>query len=147
MIPMSQIPKWFEIALNEIGTKEIQGKDHNERIIEYHSTTTLKAQEDEISWCSSFVNWCLKQCGVDHTKSAAARSWEKWGEKIDEPKIGDIVVFRRVDSSWAGHVGFFVAQDKERILVLGGNQSNDVCFQWYKKSGSSLFFYQFRALK
>jgi len=38
---------------------EIPGSDHNQRILEYHATTTLPsgdAGRDETPWCSSFVN-------------------------------------------------------------------------------------------
>ena len=53
-------PKWLEIALKEVGVSEIKGGE-NKRILEYHASTTLKAKEDEIPWCSSFVNWCMVQ--------------------------------------------------------------------------------------
>ena len=136
----------FKIAINEVGVKEYSGENHNPKIIEYHKACELKARSDEISWCSAFVNWCfLKSQDDSRARSAAAISWAKWGEEINDPKIGDIVVFRRVGSSWRGHVGFYVGQDDKRILVLGGNQGNSVSFQWYPKRGKSLYLFQFRS--
>jgi hypothetical protein len=66
---------WMAVAMREIGQKEIRGPEHNPRIIEYHAATTLKASTDETPWCSSFVNWCLRQVSIAGTNSAAAVSW------------------------------------------------------------------------
>jgi len=145
--PIDTLPEPFKIALNEVGIKEYSGENHNPRIIEYHKSCDLRAKSDEISWCSAFMNWCFEQCELENTKSAAAISWAKWGEQTNDPKVGDIVVFRRLGSSWRGHVGFYVAQDEKRILVLGGNQGNTVSFQWYPKKGTSIYFHQFRTIK
>jgi len=123
------MPIWFKIAEAEIGVKEIRGGEHP-RIIEYHMSTSLKSKEDEIPWCSSFVCWCLEQNGIKSTRSAWARSYLKWGIKLDKPKPGCIVVFQRGN---AGHVAFFVSDDETGTLVLGGNQSDSVCFSEYNK--------------
>lgn len=126
-------PQWLEIAEKEIGVKEMLGGE-NQRIIEYHSSTTLKAIEDEVPWCSSFVNWCFQQCGMAGTGSALASSWLKWGTKLDEPKIGCVVVVKRkgsksdksTGSTTGYHVGFYVGRTPESISILGGNQADSV---------------------
>lgn len=122
-------PPWLRIALDEAerGVDEIEGADHNPRIVEYHQATTLRATEDEVPWCSSFVNWSLQQCGYSGTLKANARSFLNWGTLINPPAYGCIVVLKRGNSSWQGHVGFLLYQDTPTsILVLGGNQSNAV---------------------
>lgn len=121
----------YEYAKQEIGVKEILGGEHNPRILEYHATTTLKATDDETSWCSSFVNWCVIQAGLKGTNSAAARSWLTWGHETKEPKEGDIVVFKRGNPP-SGHVAFFVKKEGNFIHVLGGNQSDQVKVSAYK---------------
>lgn len=142
----SEYPEPLKNAINEVGTKEFPGENHNPKIIEYHKSCELRAKTDEISWCSAFVNWCFLQSEDDsRTKSAAAISWAKWGEETNDPRIGDIVVFRRVGSSWRGHVGFYVGRKKGKILVLGGNQGNKVSFQWYPETGKSIYLFQFRS--
>lgn len=147
-IPVSTVPKWFSIAVGEIGIKEFPGERHNPRIVEYHKSCDLKAKTDEIAWCSAFVNWCFMKSGMDfRTRSAAAISWREWGNETNEPRVGDIVVFRRVGSSWRGHVGFFVGQDEKNVLVLGGNQGNAVSFQWYPKRGKSIYLFQYRSMQ
>ena len=121
---------WYLIARKEVGTKEIVGKEHNPRIIEYHAMTTLKATTDEVPWCSSFVNWCVSKAGYTPTRSAAARSWAKWGQTIDKPVKGCIVVMTR---DGGGHVGFYESETDGVVRVLGGNQSNAVNVRPFKK--------------
>ncbi|WP_018275171.1 peptidoglycan-binding domain-containing protein [Teredinibacter turnerae] len=51
--PLNATAAWYDIAVAEIGVKELLGiEKNNQRIIEYHSTTTLGAKTDEIPWCS-----------------------------------------------------------------------------------------------
>ena len=124
---------WYKKALEELGTTEIVGGEHNERIVEYHATTSLHADTDEVPWCSSFVNWCMEQVGIKGTGSAAARSWLKWGMRIEEPRTGCLVVLKRGDNPRSGHVGFFVesVNHGKHINIVGGNQSNMVKLATY----------------
>lgn len=126
---------WYDIAVAEIGVRELLGKiNNNKRIIEYHSTTTLGAKTDEVPWCSSFVNWVIKQSGFDGTNNALARSWTTWGTADNVPRKGDIVVIKRKNkdsdpgtgSATGYHVGFYVTSNSAAISILGGNQDNQV---------------------
>jgi uncharacterized protein (TIGR02594 family) len=119
----------YEFAKREksLGVCEKSGPATNERIKLYHSTTVGGAAPDEVSWCSSLVNYCVEQSGRVGTDSKAARSWLDWGGKVEKNdwREGDIVVFwRESKTSWKGHVAFLVSWDGERPYVLGGNQSN-----------------------
>lgn len=128
----SPVPRWYEIAKDEIGVKETSGPNVTPRIIEYLATTPLAegGDSDETPWCSSFVNWALKQAGVQGTRSAAARSWLTWGE-MRERRTGAIVIVRlksgktQITSS-GYHVGFYVSSTDRVIRLLGGNQGNAV---------------------
>ena len=133
---VKQVPKWLEIALLELGVKEIKGQSHNPRILEYHDTTTLHATSDEVPWCSSFVNWCITKAGLIGTNSAAARSWEKYGERLKSPVLGCIVVMSRGDDPRSGHVGFYIesVNHGKHINVLGGNQSDTVKLETFPVS-------------
>lgn len=124
---------WYEIAKGELGTTEIAGPEHNPRIVEYQQATSLGASDDETPWCASFVNWCLQQAGIAGTNSAAARSFLNWGREIKTPVEGCIVVLKRGNSSWQGHVGFYVGEIGDRVNLLGGNQGNKVSIKGYKK--------------
>jgi len=128
-------PKHYQIAKDELGVTEIPGGTHNPRVIEYHKATSLKASTDEVPWCASFVNWCLKQAGVEGTHSALARSFLVWGLPVfKNPMAGDVVVFWRGDrKASTGHVAFYVREDAEYIYVLGGNQNNQVNISRYPR--------------
>jgi len=123
----------FDIAMKELGTAEIFGDTHNSRIVEYHAATSLRAMSDGIAWCASFVNWCLKKASIDGTNSARARSFLTWGVAVslEEAQRGDIVVLSRGTNVLFGHVGFFAGQEGKSVLVLGGNQSNNVSISPY----------------
>jgi len=131
--PLTNIhPSWLEIAKGEIGVKEVPGPNSNSKIIEYHKEATgLTA--DESPWCSAFVNWVMYKAGFCGTKSAMARSWLNWGEKIIWPREGCLVILSRGSDKRYGHVGFFVAEYPLFIKVLGGNQGNEVCYKLYPK--------------
>ena len=124
-------PPWIIIARTQIGVSEIPGlARHNPEILGYHAATSLGAKEDEVPWCSAFVNWCLQRAGLKGTRSARARSWLSWGESLTVPRYGCIVVMRRGLNPAQGHVGFFlgfVAPGRKFIRVLGGNQGDRVC--------------------
>lgn len=128
MPPKIMEPRWLEIARKEIGVHETRGGE-TKRILEYHAQTSLHASDDETSWCSSFMNWCMMSVGLRGTRSAAARSWESWGLPLDKPIVGCIVVFwRGSKDSGLGHVAFYMGeQDRDYILCLGGNQGDKVC--------------------
>lgn len=145
-------PPWLAMAHKEIGIKEIAdgapGLGHHPRILEYLATVDKLSdkhkEKDETDWCSCFVNWCVEKSGHDGTNSARAQSWHKW-RKGKPPEsvlpgshtpaaLGDIAVGQLGSpQSVTGHVAFFIAYDEadEKLLLLGGNQSNSVCYQWY----------------
>ena len=125
--------RWMAIADGELGQAEIAGTAANARIIAYHATTSLAAKSDEVPWCSSFVNWVMKQAGCIGTGSAAAKSWKSWG-KACEPRFGAITVVHHqkagtdaaTGSSSGYHVAFFVGKDAHHVSLLGGNQHDMV---------------------
>lgn len=127
-------PIWLKRAFLEVGVTEVAGSKDNPRIIEYHSVTSLKATEDSISWCSSFVCWVLEMSSIKSTRSAAARSYTNFGEKLSKGKRGCIAVFARPPSPTSGHVAFYLYETDNHVAVLGGNQDNQVKVSLYKKS-------------
>jgi TIGR02594 family protein len=134
---------WIDIAKQELGVKEIPKiTANNPRIIEYHSTTG-KFLDDETPWCSSFVNWVVGRAGIKGTNSARALSWQSWGTRLDKPAYGSIGVIKW---SKGGHVGFVVGikrdrNGKEKIILLGGNQSNKVQYSEFAKHLFVAFVY------
>lgn len=88
------------------------------------------------AWCAAFVNAALGAKGQQGTDSNLARSFQNWGKAVSTPKKGDIAVFERGNSSWQGHVGFFVGpSDREGFVrILGGNQDNTVSIKEFPES-------------
>ncbi|CAB4169985.1 TIGR02594, TIGR02594 family protein [uncultured Caudovirales phage] len=126
-------PAWLKIALGEAGVKEVAGDKANPRILLYHSITTLRATSDEVAWCSAFVCWCLERGGVRSSRSSAARSFLNWGQALLEPVPGCIVVISRGPDQTKGHVGFWLAETEDHVLIYGGNQGNGVNVSLFEK--------------
>ena len=118
---------WLPIARGERGVRAHPSGSSNPRITGYHAGTAIAGYDDKANWCSSFVDWTLRQAGIAGTGSALARSWLAWGDALDEPRAGCIAVLWREDpASWKGHVGFFVREDGDAVVLLGGNQLGSV---------------------
>jgi len=122
------VPTWVPIATAENGVRDYPGPQYHPRVVEYLNTTGWQANEDETSWCSAFVNWCMLKAGFPGTNNAAARSWLSYGRQLNVPRPGCIVVlWRESPQSWKGHVGFFQGWNESgRVRLLGGNQGGGV---------------------
>ncbi len=120
-------PPWLARARRELGVKEVKGEKHCPRILQYHAATRLKAQADEIPWCSAFLCWVFEGEGIRSTRSAAAKSWATWGRET-YPEPGCVVVFDKSDPDAAGtgHCALLVGIEGSDLWVLGGNQANSV---------------------
>lgn len=137
LAPYPTLAPWMGFAAGEMGEREVPGDGDNARILEYLETVLItrvrKWFRDETAWCAAFVQWCLKQCGIEGTGKPNARSYLDYGAHTDLPAFGDLVVFKRGLLWWQGHVAFFVrfegTADAPRIIVRGGNQNNRVSDQ------------------
>ena len=119
----------YAAARQQIGTWEWKGDDHNPKIVKWFADVGHDwVADDETAWCAAFVGAMLKAGGFPHTGALNARSYEDYGDKVvlEAAQPGDIVVLSRGASAWQGHVGFFVRRDGDDIVVLGGNQANQV---------------------
>lgn len=128
---------WMPIAISEIGVKEVAGDGDNPRIIEYLATVPLdttasERRNDETAWCSAFVNWCIEKSGKSGTRKSAASSWLTWGQSVATPRRGCIAVFKR---NGGNHVGFYISETANEIVLLGGNQSDAVNISKRSKAG------------
>lgn len=125
----------LRIATDELGVREIEGSEHNPRIVNYAKEAGLDwVNDDETPWCSIFMNWVATKANFQKTNSALARSWLQVGFEVDDPEPGDVVVYwREKRSGIKGHVGIFLgfSSDKSRIYTLGGNQMNAVSISAY----------------
>lgn len=128
--------KAFLIALAQFGIGGFSGASHNKEVLKYFDDIGQAwVDDDETAWCAAFVNWCLWKSGAKHTGSLAARSFLKWGQPVEKPQIGDVVILWRIKpTSSFGHVGFFVKETSKYVFLLGGNQSNSVNITAFSKN-------------
>lgn len=128
--------KLLEIALSQYGVTEILGPESNPTIVQYSQDIGFGGViDDQLAWCSVFINWVAVKAGLRRSGALNARSWLTVGKKITDPEPGDVVIFwRSSPDSWKGHVGIFISysEDKKFIYCLGGNQSNQVNIKPYR---------------
>lgn len=128
--------RFIQMAVQQLGEKEIAGSQHNQTIVNYAQEAGFEwVNDDETPWCSIFVSWCAMKADLARSKKANARSWLLVGQNVDHaPEPGDVVIFWRGQrDSWQGHVGLFFgySQDGTRVYCLGGNQGNQVSISAY----------------
>jgi len=89
-------------------------------------------------WCAATVAWCLKRAGLSiPSNSASAQSYLRYGNRVVDPRPGDLCIFTRVDNASTGHVGLYVSRAGDKICVLGGNQTGQSmtnCGPGYRQS-------------
>lgn len=130
------MPRWFDTAKQYLGQREIKGASHNPLIVRWWASIRAPFTDDETSWCAAFVGGIFEECGIRSSRSAAARSYLKWGQRLGSPAVGAVVVFwRGSPTSWSGHVGFVAGQDRwGNLMVLGGNQGDQVNIKPFPRS-------------
>ncbi len=121
------------VASEFMGLTEIPGEANNPTIMLFFADTGYKwVQGDETAWCSCFINYVALKCGVERSGKLDARSWLKTGQIIQDPELGDLVVYwRESRDSWKGHVGLYGGNNKKHIWTLGGNQNGQVNVSTY----------------
>lgn len=124
---MNAIPDlpWIVSARAHLGAREIKGFRHNPVIVNFWKLARLSGiKNDEVPWCAGFVGAMLEANGIKSARSDSSRAYLNWGQGIDAPEYGCVVVFSRPGG---GHVGFCVGVDQGgRLLILGGNQGDQV---------------------
>jgi uncharacterized protein (TIGR02594 family) len=124
-------------ALRYYGERPIHGPMSNPQIVEFIKATSYPdTGSDEVPWCSAFLVYVFKECGIETPANAAAMSWMTYSVPTDQPSLGDVVVL-----AWpAGaptnhHVGLFIRETAELVYILAGNQNDEVdIVAWRKRS-------------
>ena len=132
-LQLEESPKHLLKAIELFGTTEIVGPKHNPVIMDWARETNLKQYtNDEIPWCGLFIAIIMKRANREVVKDPLwARNWAKFGVKVDQPMLADVLVFQR---ETGGHVGLYIGEDKTSYHVLGGNQGNTVSIVRIEKS-------------
>jgi uncharacterized protein (TIGR02594 family) len=121
-------PKMITEALRLFGVKEQPGTGDNPEILSWAKETGLMRvySSDSIPWCGLFMAVVAKRANKSFPDSPLwALNWRSFGVASPQPGLGDVLVFKR---DGGGHVGLYVGEDSYAYHVLGGNQSDEVCF-------------------
>lgn len=160
-------PYFTELTLRRLGVPDNLFKEHpapwiNEmsRYLGMHEvrdngvlTTWLKGGDAYLGdpavfpWCGDAVETALKtSLGLSMWKNSMhpalqqnlfwALNWKFFGKACPYNTFGAVAVFSR---KGGGHVGFVMAvdEDRQRLLIRGGNQSNTVSDAWMEMDGAN----------
>ena len=131
--------KLVDVAIEEIGTREVGISNCGPRVDLYKAATNLPPHESW-AWCAAFVDWCVREAavraGVQFSRTfmrpttAGAWALEAWSLKQDNStwtkrkpgrdiKPGDIIVFT------FSHCGIAVSEpdDTGHFETVEGNTS------------------------
>jgi uncharacterized protein (TIGR02594 family) len=140
--PLLAVPDravWLDVLdhWSELGVLEQPGPNHDHPlIVELLRRVHVPAGmlHDETAWCSAGMNGAMDASGLRGTGSAAARSWEHWGVRLQEPRIGCVaVLWRGAPSSGTGHVAAWLGDIGHQMVLRGCNQNNRACLALYPR--------------
>lgn len=96
---------------SQIGVKELTGRNDGKDVEKYLKSTGNRKGDP---YCSSFVHWCLEQCGIKNTVTAfSPTSFNKKNivyqknKFLKEPQEGDVFCLWIPQKGRIGHTGFF----------------------------------------
>lgn len=120
------LPRLLQEGLALYGLKEGLGSIDNPAIMEMAKEVGQEKVyvHDSIAWCGLYMAACVKRAGYDVVAGPLwALNWLNFGVKAETPSLGDIMCFVR---DGGGHVGFYIAEDRDYYHVLGGNTGDAV---------------------
>lgn len=119
----------YDLAGAELGTREVPGIRDNPTVLGYYKDAGHSwVEHDETPWCAAFMSAMIARAGYENPGTLRARDFESYGEHVApaDAKPGDVCVFSRGTNPKQGHVAFFVRWDGGGLIVLGGNQGDQV---------------------
>lgn len=132
---------WINEARKYLGLKELNGSNKHPTIDGWAKNLGASWVIGQ-PWCGTYVAHCLKSAGVKYPKNwyRALAYASEGGVKLKKPAYGCVAVKSR---NGGGHVCFVVGRDKKtnKLVCLGGNQSNMVCFALYAESDFDAFMW------
>jgi uncharacterized protein (TIGR02594 family) len=135
---MSESSRIYQLARNDLGLSETEGKGSNPRIAYAIKAAAdwLDRDDSKTAWCGCIRGlWGIETgTGVpkDHYR---AISWLNWGtaiESLKDAEQGDTIVFKRPGGFHVALLDSPYRDGDAKISVLGGNQSNSVSIAKYK---------------
>lgn len=130
----------LDCARQFMGMREVPGHHNNPAILAMLKMDQSWPDADEVPWCSGFANFIAHSMGLERTRSLRARSWLFVGKPVKAENVNGNCVVILSRGRWAppadvlnapGHVGFPVEISAQKVLIVGGNQSDKVSERWY----------------
>jgi uncharacterized protein (TIGR02594 family) len=133
---LATLPRMVTEALKLFGTVEAAGAASSPTILGWADEVGGKVEDvykaDSIPWCGLFMAVVAKRAGkAVPVDPLWALNWAKFGVSAGQPILGDVLTFIRPGG---GHVALYIGEDATAYHVLGGNQSDQVCFTRIAKS-------------
>lgn len=127
-------PAWLAEGRKDIGFHETGENRGIDKFIEQSHCGTIGDP-----WCAIWVNAKLESVGIRGTRSPAAASFTESSNftRLSEPRLGCICTFARTGGN---HVGFYVGQDSQGLLILGGNQGDQVCIEHHANNPTGFWW-------
>jgi uncharacterized protein (TIGR02594 family) len=122
---------WMKLAWIE-EAKNLKETGKNKEIQKFFEGTPYEKSmkdgtdnEKDVAWCAAFINWIMIKYGykgINGYDAVRALKWANWdeGKDLGKPVYGAIAVKKR---SGGGHVGFVAGKQGNKVIILGGNQS------------------------
>ena len=136
--PMPNDPPMLRVAFSYLGLRETPGAASNPRVVELYALAGHpEVKNDAVAWCAAFVGACAVKAGIAGSGALTARSYLNWGQPVNTRKRiprSAVLVFRRGNSAWQGHVCFCLNDDGRVLTVIGGNQGDAVTIARYSKA-------------
>jgi uncharacterized protein (TIGR02594 family) len=139
------IPAWLEVARRCIGVHEEPGAANNPQIMRAPEIIAATYPEmegycacytgDDIAWCGLATAFFVTMAGYrpvfgsdDTHRFLWAAAWSGWGDQLTTPKPGAIIVLDH-------HVALYERTEGLNVILLGGNQSDQVKESAFASSG------------
>lgn len=118
------MPPWMAEMYRRLGLNEVRD---NKTLSEWLRTGKFLGNPAKLPWCGDAIETCIYKTLPNEPAPSNpffAQSWAKFGIDAGGPIVGSIGVIRWSPSS--GHVGIVAGIDGNRVIMIGGNQSNAI---------------------
>lgn len=131
---------WLEVAYSLKGLKEAPGAANNATILDWARklggwiAPWYVARGDATPWCGLFVAHTIATALPAEPlpqNPLSALAWATWGVPLANPTVGAVMVKKRTGG---GHVFEYIGEDDRHYYGIGGNQSDSVSVQAFKKA-------------
>lgn len=131
------MPVWMGELHRRMGLHEVRD---NARLIDFLKIGKYLGNPKNLPWCGDGLESVFAKTLPNEplpSNPFFAQNWVKFGVQlgglnIRRPYIGAVGVIRW--NARSGHVGIVAGVERDRIALLGGNQSNRISIAWFPRS-------------